>query len=81
MHQIKAAIRRLPATAKAVVTLAVIEGFSYQEISEIEGLRLGTVKSRLHRARKQLRRKLGRLAELRGYESGCTLQRQKLKVS
>lgn len=75
MLQIKAAIRSLPATAKAVVTLAILEGFSYEEIAEIEGLRLGTVKSRLHRARKQLQRDLSSLAELRGYESGCALER------
>jgi RNA polymerase sigma-70 factor (ECF subfamily) len=37
------------------VVLADIEEFSYQEIAEIVGCSIGTVRSRLHRARHQLR--------------------------
>ena len=44
--------------AGASVVLADIEGLSYEEVAEVLGLKLGTVRSRLHRARAQLRRHL-----------------------
>lgn len=43
---------------RAVIILRDIEGFSYEEISEITGHKLGTVKSKLSRARNDLREKL-----------------------
>ena len=43
---------------RSVVVLRDIEGFDYQQIGEILDLPVGTVKSRLHRARMQLREKL-----------------------
>ena len=55
---IQEAINALPPEQKEVVTLRDIEGFSYEEIVQITGLNLGTVKSRLARARLELRRKL-----------------------
>jgi RNA polymerase sigma factor (sigma-70 family) len=41
---------------RQVVILADIEDYSYQEIADIAGCSIGTVRSRLHRARAQLRR-------------------------
>ena len=55
---IQAAINSLPAEKKAVVVLRDIEGLSYEEISSVTGLNLGTVKSKLARARQDLREKL-----------------------
>jgi len=55
---IQEAINALPPEQKAVVTLRDIEGFSYEEIVEITGFNPGTVKSRLARARMDLRKKL-----------------------
>ena len=55
---IQEAINALPPGQKEVVTLRDIEGFSYEEIAQITGINLGTVKSRLARARLELRRKL-----------------------
>ena len=46
------------ACQKEVVALRDIEGFSYDAIAEITGLNLGTLKSRLARARLSLREKL-----------------------
>jgi RNA polymerase sigma-70 factor (ECF subfamily) len=55
---IKKAINSLPAEQKMVVALRDIEGLSYDEVASITGLNLGTVKSRLARARLDLREKL-----------------------
>jgi RNA polymerase sigma-70 factor (ECF subfamily) len=58
MRVIQEAINALPAEQREVVTLRDIEGFSYEEVAEITGYNLGTVKSRLARARLSLRKKL-----------------------
>jgi RNA polymerase sigma-70 factor (ECF subfamily) len=58
MRMVQEAIDTLPTEQKAVVTLRDIEGLSYEEIVEITGFNLGTVKSRLARARLDLRKKL-----------------------
>jgi RNA polymerase sigma-70 factor (ECF subfamily) len=58
MMLIQKAIASLPADQSTVVVLRDIEGFSYEEVSNITGLNFGTVKSRLSRARQQLRKKL-----------------------
>jgi RNA polymerase sigma-70 factor (ECF subfamily) len=55
---IRRAVDRLPPEHKAVITLRDIEGLSYEEIAEITGSNLGTVKSRLSRARIDLSSKL-----------------------
>jgi len=55
---IQRAIYSLPEAQKRVVVLRDIQGLSYEEIADITGLNLGTVKSRLARARLALRSKL-----------------------
>ena len=52
---LRRAIDRLPEEQKAVVTLSEIEGLKYQEISEILGVPVGTIKSRMHAAMEKLR--------------------------
>ena len=44
--------------SKVIVVLRDIQGFSYEEIAEILGISLGTVKSRLNRARAALKERL-----------------------
>jgi len=55
---VQAALDRLSPAFRAVVVLADLEGLSYEEVGQALGLKLGTVRSRLHRARAQLRRHL-----------------------
>ncbi len=52
------AIEKLPPEFRMVVVLAFNEGFAYQEIANILGIQVGTVKSRLHRGRKMLQKLL-----------------------
>jgi RNA polymerase sigma-70 factor (ECF subfamily) len=64
---VKSAIAELPDDYRLVVVLSFVEGFSYQEIADIVNLQLGTVKSRLHRGRKLLQKKLYDYAVKNGY--------------
>lgn len=57
--QVKAAIDVLPPGQRAIVALRHYEGFSLKEIAEIRGCALGTVKSTLHQAFRNLRQHLG----------------------
>lgn len=59
--RIAAALGGLPEKQRAVIVLRHYEEKSLEEIAEILGLRLGTVKSTLHRAIHELRRRLGGL--------------------
>jgi RNA polymerase sigma-70 factor (ECF subfamily) len=60
MMLIQKAVNALPQEQNRVLVLRDIQGLSYQEISDITGLNLGTVKSRLARARMELKNKLKR---------------------
>lgn len=64
---VKKAIEELPDDFRLVVVLSFLERFSYQEIADIVDLQLGTVKSRLHRGRKLLQKKLFDYAVKNGY--------------
>jgi len=57
------AIKKLPQGQCQVITLVDLEGFSYAEVAEIIGIPIGTVMSRLNRARKTLSKKLLDLKE------------------
>lgn len=54
-ERVEAALREVPEAFRTVVILREIEGFAYEEIAEILGVNLGTVKSRLTRGRAALR--------------------------
>lgn len=56
--RVKQAMAHLPEPQRQVLILYAEEGFSYEEIAEALAINLGTVKSRLHHARKTLRRLL-----------------------
>ncbi len=52
---VQAALKALSPEYRAAVVLCDIEGFSYEEIAATLGVKLGTVRSRIHRGRAQLR--------------------------
>ena len=58
VDRVRASIEKLPMPLREVVTLADFAGFSYAEISEIIDVPIGTVMSRLFRARKNLKQQL-----------------------
>ncbi len=63
---VRTALARLPEEFRLVVYLIDVEGFSYKEVAERMDTPLGTVMSRLHRARRQLRVLLADYARERG---------------
>ena len=60
--QIQAALDALSPEFRVAVVLCDIEGLTYEEISATLGIKLGTVRSRIHRGRVQLRQALAHLA-------------------
>ncbi len=65
--EVTKAINELPADFRLVILLCDIEGFTYEEIAKIVDIPIGTVRSRLHRARNLLKEKLKGYAKNLGY--------------
>ena len=66
--EVTIAINALPIDFRTVILLCDIEGFTYEEISKIIDVPIGTVRSRLFRARNMLKEKLKNYAQSLGYE-------------
>lgn len=62
------ALNSLQDDFKTVIILCDLEGLSYEEIAEFVQCPIGTVRSRLHRARKLLAQKLYKYAKSKGYD-------------
>lgn len=66
--EVTIALNSLSIEYRTVILLCDVEGFSYEEIAEILELPIGTVRSRLHRARNLLKEKLKKYGESLGYK-------------
>jgi RNA polymerase sigma-70 factor (ECF subfamily) len=71
--QVQAALDALSPEFRVAVVLCDIEGLTYEEIAATLGIKLGTVRSRIHRGRVQLRQALAHLAPRRPAEAGGAL--------
>jgi len=63
---VEEALAELPPDFRAAVVLCDVEGLTYEEIADVLGLKLGTVRSRIHRGRTMLRRALAHRAPTSG---------------
>jgi RNA polymerase sigma-70 factor (ECF subfamily) len=61
-EEVMAELEKLPRDYQIPVALVDIEGFTYKELAEVLNIPIGTVMSRLHRARKMLRASLAKYA-------------------
>jgi RNA polymerase sigma factor (sigma-70 family) len=68
--ELQAALDELPPEFRAAVVLCDVEGLSYEEIGATLGVKLGTVRSRIHRGRQALRASLERRRELELVQEG-----------
>ncbi len=67
--EISNALNSLEVDFKTVIILCDLEGFKYEEMAKILDIPIGTVRSRLHRARNLLKEKLSEYAKSMGYKT------------
>lgn len=66
--EVTKAVNGLPVDFRTVILLSDVEGFTYEEIAKIIDIPIGTVRSRLHRARNLMKEKLREYAKKMGYK-------------
>jgi RNA polymerase sigma factor (sigma-70 family) len=67
--EISVALNSLDVDFRTVIILCDLEGFKYEEMAKILDIPIGTVRSRLHRARNLLKEKLSEYAKKMGYKN------------
>ncbi|MBK8441888.1 MAG: sigma-70 family RNA polymerase sigma factor [Sphingobacteriales bacterium] len=65
--EVMSALNSLPIDFRTVVLLCDVEGFTYEEMAKIIDIPIGTIRSRLHRARNMMKEKLQEYAQKLGY--------------
>lgn len=73
---VEEAFARLPPKMQEIVELVDFDGLSYRDAAEVLGVPVGTVMSRLHRARKRIRRHLETVGFADGRRAGYADQRE-----
>ena len=66
--EVASALEELPADFRTVIILCDIEGYDYEDIADFVEIPIGTVRSRIHRGRQQLRSVLKHYAVTHGFE-------------
>ena len=79
--EVTIAINALPIDFRTVVLLCDVEGFTYEEIAKIIDVPIGTVRSRLFRARNMLKEKLKSYADKMGYKDKRGDNKSAIKTS
>ena len=74
--QVHEGLQKLPPEQKVILVLRDMEGFSYQEIADILKMELGTVKSRIYRARAHLAKLLTETGNFFGFSSSKDKERR-----
>lgn len=69
--EVATSLNSLPVDFRTVIILCDIEGFTYEEMAKILDIPIGTVRSRLHRARNLLKDKLRSYAKTMGYKDNA----------
>jgi len=67
--EVATALNELPVDFRTIIILCDLEGFTYEEMAKILDIPIGTVRSRLHRARSVLKDKLKKYASSMGFKS------------
>jgi len=67
--EVATALNALPVDFRTIIVLCDLEGFTYEEMAKILDIPIGTVRSRLHRARMVLKDRLKKYAASMGYKS------------
>ncbi|WP_236024380.1 sigma-70 family RNA polymerase sigma factor [Bifidobacterium pluvialisilvae] len=75
-EEIMAALNKLSPERRQVFIDAAIDGKSYQQVADEQGVKIGTVMSRLNRARAQLKQELASYARERGYVADAGRRRR-----
>ena len=65
-HEVAAALNNLPADFRTVLMMVDVQELNYQEVAQVLGIPIGTVKSRVSRGRQMMRTALGTFARRRG---------------
>ena len=68
LDRVRQAIEKLPAKLRLAFISTVIDGYSYQETADLLSLSVGTIASRVHAARRQLRAAISPLDEEKNYD-------------